>query len=66
MVVIDKEKCKGCGLCVAFCPRKILVLSENDTNSQGYLYSICISQEECISCGFCADMCPDVCIEVYR
>ncbi|HRR36389.1 MAG TPA: 4Fe-4S binding protein, partial [Clostridia bacterium] len=34
--IIDETKCKGCGLCVAACPRKILVLSPDKINSKGY------------------------------
>ncbi|HOO60335.1 MAG TPA: 4Fe-4S dicluster domain-containing protein [Candidatus Mcinerneyibacteriales bacterium] len=64
-VVIDKEKCKGCELCIAACPKKVLGLS-GDFNTKGYRYSTPLHPEDCIGCGFCAMMCPDVAIEVYR
>jgi len=34
-IVIAQEKCKGCGLCVAYCPQKCLKLSKK-FNSHGY------------------------------
>ena len=34
-VYIEKERCKGCGFCVEFCPTETLALSE-DFNEKGY------------------------------
>ncbi len=34
--VFDEENCKGCGLCVAVCPRKIIVLRQDKLNSKGF------------------------------
>lgn len=65
-VIIDMEKCKGCGLCVGACPRKILVLDESAINSKGYNPARCTDTEACIGCAMCARMCPDVCIEVEK
>jgi 2-oxoglutarate ferredoxin oxidoreductase subunit delta len=57
--VIEKEKCKGCGLCIDVCPKEILQLSEN-INKKGYNYVECINDDLCISCKACALMCPDL------
>ena len=35
-VTIDKDTCKGCGLCVTVCPKGILRLSESEINAKGY------------------------------
>ncbi len=65
-VTFQAEKCKGCGLCVDVCPRKIIVLSNKEVNSRGYHPAECIDQEQCIGCAFCARMCPDVVITVEK
>ena len=36
-LVIDVEKCKGCELCIAACPPKVLVMS-SEVNETGYRY----------------------------
>ena len=63
-VQINDNLCKGCGLCVSICPKKILQLSPNKINSKGYSPAECTDQEACISCAFCGVMCPDVAIQV--
>lgn len=64
-LVFLEERCKGCGLCVATCPRKLLVISER-INNQGYHVTELIDPEKCNSCALCAEMCPDVVIEVWK
>lgn len=61
--IISKEKCKGCGLCIANCPKKILEKTE-DVNGQGAYYTVCIDESQCIACSACALMCPDAAIEI--
>ncbi|KGM38585.1 hypothetical protein JY97_15410 [Alkalispirochaeta odontotermitis] len=65
MPIIDKERCKGCGLCIANCPKKILAKSK-ELNSQGLHYTVCIDESICIACGACALMCPDAAIEIDK
>jgi 2-oxoglutarate ferredoxin oxidoreductase subunit delta len=62
---IDAERCKGCELCVPFCPKNILYMSDQ-LNSKGYRIVAITSQDECTSCQMCAIMCPDVVFEVWR
>jgi len=64
-VVIDAERCKGCMLCVRFCPRASLRVA-SETNSKGYHPVEQHDEEACTGCGICALVCPSVCIEVYR
>jgi 2-oxoglutarate ferredoxin oxidoreductase subunit delta len=35
-VTINQEACKGCGLCVTVCPKKIMALSKTVINAKGY------------------------------
>lgn len=65
-VIINPERCKGCGLCANVCPLKILRLSSDAMNSKGYYPAECFAPEKCIGCASCAKMCPDSVIEVER
>jgi len=64
-IVINEERCKGCRLCVHFCPRGLISVSEQ-FNSKGYHPAVFEGSEECTACTMCAIMCPDVAIEVYK
>jgi len=64
-VTIDKERCKGCGLCLAFCPQDVLAYS-TEHNQSGYNIVWARKPERCTGCAFCAQTCPDIAIEVYR
>ena len=64
-ITIDTARCKGCGLCIEACPKKILQISDK-INAKGYHSVECIRPENCIGCAICGRMCPDAAIEVYR
>lgn len=63
-VTILKDRCKGCGLCVAACPKKNLALGKA-VNASGYAYAQSVG-DGCTGCAFCAELCPDVAIRVYK
>ncbi len=65
-IIIDSERCKGCALCISYCPVNILALDDTTTNTKGYTPLISIDPDKCIACGFCAIMCPDSVITVER
>ena len=65
-VTFQEEKCKGCGLCVTFCPKHILQMAPVRINAMGYHPAECIYQSQCIGCASCARMCPDVVIKVEK
>ncbi len=64
-IVINEERCKGCGLCVHFCPKKQIYISEQ-YNRKGYHPAAFHDAGECTGCTICGMMCPDVAIEVYK
>lgn len=64
-VSVLKERCKGCGLCVAACPKKNLSLGKK-FNAQGYAYVRWSDDQGCTGCAFCAELCPDVALRVYK
>ncbi|MCL6451196.1 MAG: 4Fe-4S binding protein [Acetobacteraceae bacterium] len=64
-VVFREDRCKGCELCTAVCPQKIIHMGEG-LNRQGYHPAKVDDQEKCTSCTLCARVCPDMVIEVYR
>lgn len=57
------ERCKGCGFCIEFCPRRILTLSDK-TNSKGYRLPFISRDLHCPDCGLCMLLCPDFAIYV--
>jgi 2-oxoglutarate ferredoxin oxidoreductase subunit delta len=54
---INREWCKGCGICVAVCPKKVLELNSKEK-------AVATRKEDCIACQLCEEICPDLAIEV--
>lgn len=65
-VTFKTDFCKGCGLCVDACPKKILRLSPDKINKKGHNPAVLIDEAACIGCASCAIMCPDCVITVER
>lgn len=62
-VDIERDRCKGCGLCVEACPQKVLEMS-TEINVKGYFFAAPVRAHLCVGCRICAITCPDVAIEV--
>jgi 2-oxoglutarate ferredoxin oxidoreductase subunit delta len=54
---IIETRCKGCGICVEFCPKKVLALSEIEKVEKR-------NEAACIACRQCEMRCPDFAIFV--
>ena len=55
-LIINTDWCKGCGICVAFCPKKVLGLKKEKVTL--------LDSENCILCGQCEWRCPDYAIYI--
>jgi 2-oxoglutarate ferredoxin oxidoreductase subunit delta len=65
MILVEDVRCKSCRLCVEYCPKKCLEIS-NKINSKGYKIVAVKEQDKCSGCGICYLMCPDVAITVVK
>ena len=64
-VRIDGDVCKGCELCLTFCPKKIIIMSQ-EINNRGYSPASIERQDECTGCRSCALVCPDGAILIFK
>ncbi|MBN1154324.1 4Fe-4S binding protein [candidate division KSB1 bacterium] len=55
-IEVNTGWCKGCGICVEFCPKDVLALN-------GSVVEV-VHLEQCISCKLCEIRCPDFAITV--
>ena len=62
-VHILKERCKGCGYCVEYCPEDVLRLAPV-FNRKGYHPPETIEGQQCVMCHLCTLICPDFAIFV--
>ena len=62
----NKDFCKGCRLCIEFCPNDVLELSKHGINSKGHPFVEVVEPEKCIGCGNCISVCPDCVIELFE
>ncbi len=60
-VIVIEDRCKGCGFCVEYCPRDVLVLS-GKFNPKGYHPPEVDRPEFCVNCGLCEMICPEFAI----
>ncbi len=60
-VHILKDRCKGCGFCVEYCPRDVLEMSE-EFNAKGYHPPRVRDAEACVHCQLCEMLCPEFAI----
>ncbi|MBE9531173.1 MAG: 4Fe-4S binding protein [Proteobacteria bacterium] len=56
-IEIDNKMCKGCSICVDFCPTKTLKIEG--------LYCSVQDLDKCTGCQLCDLRCPDFAIQVF-
>jgi 2-oxoglutarate ferredoxin oxidoreductase subunit delta len=64
-LLIAAERCKGCELCVAACPKDCLSLDLSIVNALGHHPVMLTDASLCTSCAFCARVCPDAVFTVF-
>jgi 2-oxoglutarate ferredoxin oxidoreductase subunit delta len=62
-VTIDRERCKGCELCIPACRPGVLAMS-TEVNAIGYRFPRLAPG--CTGCRACHAVCPDYVFEVYK
>ena len=56
-VIVKPELCKACGLCIEFCPRKVLHKGKS-ISGMGYEFTVYCGKG-CSGCGTCFYVCPE-------
>ena len=49
-VIVDKNKCTGCGECVDVCPVSVYEMIDGKSDP--------VNEDECIGCESCVEACP--------
>jgi len=57
-IIVNKEKCTACGICVKVCPQKVLKIKDDA--------SFCFDIDRCMGCFGCEDECPYDAIRLIR
>ena len=58
-IAIRQAWCKGCGICIAFCPKKVY-------EADAYGHPKVTDESKCILCMLCVQRCPDFAIDVEK
>jgi 2-oxoglutarate ferredoxin oxidoreductase subunit delta len=64
-IVVNRERCKACYLCLQFCPQDVFD-KEEGFNAKGYQPIRAARPQDCIGCRSCTMVCPDVVFELYE
>ena len=65
-ITFRSDRCKGCGLCVTACPKKLIVLDQEKLNTQGHHPAAITDPSACAGCASYAMICPDCVIRIEK
>lgn len=54
VISIKKEECCGCGACENVCPKKCIIMKQDD---EGFFYPE-VDESVCVQCNMCVNTCP--------
>ncbi len=60
-IKINENLCKGCEICIEFCPLKIFGPSQM-LNRKGYYLPVVLLEDKCTGCRLCELLCPELAI----
>jgi 2-oxoglutarate ferredoxin oxidoreductase subunit delta len=64
-IYINEDYCKGCNLCLHFCPKNVLETSTK-LSKRGFSTPVVAYIENCNACGVCELFCPDFAIVIEK
>ncbi len=62
-IIINQQWCKGCGLCIEICPKKVYTREAN-ISAKGFQQIEIINPDLCNQCLLCELLCPDMAITI--
>ncbi len=65
-IEINVALCRGCSICVKYCPNDCIVQPEDKLTGAGQIMATFVNKDKCNACGICGWMCPEFAIEVYQ
>ena len=65
-VIINRELCKGCELCITGCKQGILAVDKGTINKKGFNPVRADIEKKCVGCSNCAIICPDSAIRIEK
>jgi 2-oxoglutarate ferredoxin oxidoreductase subunit delta len=64
-IYIREKFCKGCGICIHFCPRNVLEFQKK-VNENGHHPPYPKYLDKCTGCNICTLLCPDYAIWINK